>query len=432
MLHVVHKVTLDNGAEGLLIDIPTAEVMVYDINFRAGEYLVDESIWEAPHIMEHLLLGANEHYPSQRSFQAEFEKNGAYCNASTSVYHINYEAECADFEWQRIAEMLRLAITKPLFLEHEFQAEVGNVREELYSRSNKHLRHLSLAMRQNYGFVAKTDQQRIEIMDNVTLDHVRSHYLRTHTTKNMRFIIAGKLPEKRRKTIIAIMEGFEMPRGKTRYALPEESPTNTNSPMYLNNDSIPNMYFYVDLYLNKRLSNKNSDSLELLNTILTETLYSRILGAAREQGLVYSMGSGSHRQRSSSAWWFGAQVMPDNATALFSVILSELLRIKNGIIDTEDITIAKSYSLGRHMRSGQTVGGTAEGYAWRYFFDDEIEDYYKIPKRIEAITKDAMIATANEFYDSHTFGLGLLGSCGDEFADILSERLDPLWTKSSQ
>jgi predicted Zn-dependent peptidase len=379
--------------------------------------------------MEHLLLGANEHFPSQRSFQAEFEKNGAYCNASTSVYHISYEAECADFEWQRVAELLRLAITKPLFLDVEFQAEVGNVREELYSRNNKHLRHLSLAMRQNYGFVAKTDQQRIEIMDNVTLDDVRAHYARTHTTKNMRFIVAGKLPEKRRQQLVAILEGYDLPKGKTRFALPEEVPTNTNKPMYLHNESIPNMYFYVDLYLNKRLSNTKSDALELLNTILTETLYSRILGAAREQGLVYSMGSGSHRQRSSSAWWFGAQVMPDNAGSLFSVILSELLRIKNGIIDSEDITIAKSYSLGRHMRSGQTVAGTAEGYAWRYFFDDEIEDYYKIPKRIEAITKQSMIETANEFYDAHSFGLGLLGSCGDEFASTLSERLDPLWGK---
>ena len=429
MLHVVHKVTLQNGAEGLFIDIPTAEVMVFDINFRAGEYLVDADIWEAPHIMEHLLLGANEQFPSQRSFQAEFEKNGAYCNASTSVYHINYEAECADFEWERIAEMLRLAITKPLFLEHEFQAEVGNVREELYSRSNKHLRHLSLAMRQNYGFVAKTDQQRIDIMDNVTLEHVRDHYARTHVTKNMRFIVAGKLTDKRRAVLTDIMEQYDLPRGRQRFALPAETPTNTNRPLYLHNESIPNMYFYVDLYLNKRLSNTKSDALELLNTILTETLYSRILGAAREQGLVYSMGSGSHRQRSSSAWWFGAQVMPDNATALFSVILSELLRIKNGQIDDEDITIAKSYSLGRHMRSGQTVGGTAEGYAWRYFFDDEVEDYYQIPKRIEAITKNNMIATANEFFDANAYGLGLLGSCGDEFADILSDRLTPLWTK---
>jgi hypothetical protein len=53
----------------------------------------------------------------------EFEKNGAYNNASTSSYDISYEAECADFEWDRILGLLLTAITKPLFLKEEFEAE---------------------------------------------------------------------------------------------------------------------------------------------------------------------------------------------------------------------------------------------------------------------------------------------------------------------
>ena len=76
--------------------------MTFTINFRAGEYLVDRIKWETPHIMEHLLLGANKRIPKARAFQAEFEKNGAYSNASTGIYEIAYESECADFEWRRI------------------------------------------------------------------------------------------------------------------------------------------------------------------------------------------------------------------------------------------------------------------------------------------------------------------------------------------
>ena len=104
--------------------------------------------WETAHLMEHLLLGANEQIPKARAFQAEFEKNGAYCNASTGSYDITYEAECADFEWERIADLLLVAISKPLFLEEEFKAEFGNVREEMTGRSNNHFRHLSLALRE--------------------------------------------------------------------------------------------------------------------------------------------------------------------------------------------------------------------------------------------------------------------------------------------
>src|SRR5476651_1705743 len=145
MRHTVHEVTLENGAQGLFIHVPDASVMSFEINFRAGEYLTDRSKSETPHIMEHLLLGANEIIPKSRDFQAEFEKNGAYCNASTGTYEITYEAEREDFEWDRISDLLQIAISKPLFLEEEFDAEVGNIREELVGRSNNHFRHLSLA-----------------------------------------------------------------------------------------------------------------------------------------------------------------------------------------------------------------------------------------------------------------------------------------------
>ena len=41
MKHIVTEITLKNGAKGLLVHIPDASVMTFDINFRAGEYLVD-------------------------------------------------------------------------------------------------------------------------------------------------------------------------------------------------------------------------------------------------------------------------------------------------------------------------------------------------------------------------------------------------------
>ena len=60
MKHIVTEVKLRNGAKGLLIHIPDASVMSFEFNFRAGEYLVDPEKWETPHLMEHMLLGANE------------------------------------------------------------------------------------------------------------------------------------------------------------------------------------------------------------------------------------------------------------------------------------------------------------------------------------------------------------------------------------
>jgi len=426
MKHTVELVKLKNGAEGLLIDVPGAMVMTFELNFRAGEYLVDPKKWETPHIMEHMLLGANEMYPKSRVFQAEFEKNGAYNNASTGVYDITYEAECADFEWDRILGLMLLAINRPLFLQEEFDSEIGNVREELNGRANNHFRHLSLAMRKHCGYKGMTDRERLKLLHNNTRQDVEDHYRNTHTTKNLRFVIAGNL-NGRKATIVRTLEGMHLPKGRARIALPKEEPIKHTKPLYLRNQSVKNLYFILDTFHLEKLSEREWDAGQLINTMLTETLYSRILGAAREKGLVYGMSSGFNQLDANVSWWFGAQVQPSNAKALFKIIIDELKRVRAGDIDELDIEAAKQYMLGRYQRSGQTVAGTAAGYTSFYFFEDKIDDYYALPQRIKAVTKKDIIHTTELMFKDNTWALGILGSSGKLFAEELHEQLKELW-----
>lgn len=429
MKHTVSEVILKNGARGLIIHVPNASVLSYEINFRAGEYLVDEKKWETPHLMEHILLGANELFPKARLFQAEIEKNGAYSNASTGVYDITYEAECADFEWDRILDLMLVAITKPLFLSDEFEAEFGNVREELTARSNNHFRHLSLALRKEYGFMAKTDQQRLKLMENVKLEDVRAHYKKTHTSRNLRFIIAGNITPKRHEAIIEKLETVALPLGTGRLALPNERPKTLTKPLYLHNKTVKNIYFYVDSFINRRINEEETDALGLVNTMLTETLYSKILGTARERGLVYGMSSGFGQTKQASSWWFGAQVSQRNAGKLFDIMISELDSVFAGRIAAEDIEAAKAYSLGRFQRSAQTVSGTASGYSHRYFFDEVVDDYYQVPKRIRAITKSSIVEVSQAMFKDDIWGVGILSNCGKETANELHGQLAQLWDK---
>ena len=426
MKHTVSELVLKNGAKGLLIDIPDASVMTFDFNFRAGEYLVDEKKWEVPHLMEHVLLGANELIPKARDFQAELEKNGAYSNATTNVYDISYEAECADFEWDRVLGLMLIAISKPLFLEEEFEAEFGNVQEEMAARSNDHFRRLSLEMRSNFGLISKSDTERLTLMDNVKIQDLKDHYKRTHHLKNMRFVIAGNLTNKA-KTLVKLLEMTELPTGETRFELPKEQPKRFIRPVYIANETVETLYFYLDTFLKRRLTDPENDALDLVNTMLTETLYSRILGTAREKGLVYSMSSGLSFTRDSSNWWFGAQVSDKNARELLKIMVDELRMVLEGKISLAEIKATKQYALGRFQRSAQTVNGTASGYVGRYFFDDVVEDYSRIPDRIKNVTRQQIIDVAQAMFSDGIWGLGVLGNCGEDFVSELSNQLEPLW-----
>jgi predicted Zn-dependent peptidase len=429
MRHSVSEIVLKNGAKGLLVHAPESTVMSFQYNFRAGEYLVERDKWEAPHIMEHLLLGANKHIPRARTFQAEFEKNGAYCNASTGTHDIIYEAECADFEWQRIQEWLQIAITEPLFLEDEFKAEVGNVREELTARSNNHFRHLSIALREAYGFYSVTDQERLVLMNNVTIEDIKDHYKKTHTTSNMRFVIAGKITPTRRKQIKQMLEGMKLPKGRGRKELPDEIPCALVEPLTIQNNTVDNYYFYFDTFLKRRMDDNELSAMGLLNSMLTETLYSRILGTARERGLVYSMSSGIGYDMDSTNWWFGAQVRPDNAHALFDIMTTQISEIFDGKLSHVEINAAKQRRLGSYQRGYQTVGGLASYYASPYFFDDHYIDYHTLPERIKGVTKTQIIKGARALFEDQIWGLGILGNPQEHEVKALTKQLKTLWTR---
>jgi len=428
MKHAVTEVELNNGAKGLLIDVPGATVMDFEFNFRAGEYLVDRTKWEVPHLMEHVLLGANEFIPKARLFQAEFEKNGAGNNASTGLYHITYEAECADFEWERILELMITAISKPLFLADEFKAEYGNVKDELTARSNNHFRTLSLTIREAHQLLAMTDRERLKQIKNVRRKDLMEHYAATHTTKNLRFVISGNMKGRTAK-IKRMMEAFGLPKGRTFLELPDEQPINLETPVFVARPSVKNVYFEMETFALDRFEDGPMDALELVNGMLTATLYSRILGEARERGLVYSMGSGIDIMKNVTGWWFSAQVINKNAPALFEIICRELLRVRHGEISAEDLESAKQYWLGRHQRSAQTVAGTMAGYTGRYYFDGIVNDYEAIPERIRSVTIDEICRSSKRMFSDKIGGLGILGggSRSRELADQLNEQIRPLW-----
>jgi predicted Zn-dependent peptidase len=425
--HTVTKIKLENGAEGLFIDVPGATVVDYEFNFRAGEYLVTREKWEVPHLCEHVLLGANEKYPRARTFQAEFEKNGAHSNAYTSTYHITYEAECADFEWERILDLMMMAISKPLFLRDEFKAEFGNVKDERAARSNNHFLHLHAASREAYGLLAMTDRECLKRMKNVRLKDLIEHYQHTHTTRNMRFIVAGNLSG-RREQIKRTIEKIDLPKGREHIALPSEQPHAIEKPIFISRPSVKTLHFYLDAFALTRFDDAKWDALGLVNSMLTATLNSRILGEARERGLVYSMSSSLDTTHDASVWWFGAQVIPKNAVPLFEIIVREVQRVRAGDISEEDLEATKQYLLGRYQRSGQTVGGIMAGYSGRYYFDELIDDYDAIPERINAITKKSIVEAAERMFSDKIGGLGMLG---DNKSRQLVEKLDsiiqPLW-----
>jgi predicted Zn-dependent peptidase len=429
MQHTVQEVRLKNGARGLLIDVPGASVMSFQFQFRAGNrYVKHKDIYETAHIMEHMAFGANAKYKSEHEYEAEFTKNGAYHNAYTSDLSMVYVADCADFEWERILTLQRLAICSPRFNEEELEAEKGNVKSELTGYLNNHNRVLWPKIQQLLGEDIYTFWQRIQTINTVTLADIKEHYRRTHTADNMRFVIAGKL-HGRKSEIIRQLEDWELKSGE-RFEVPRDELSSGN-PTLIRRKEASNLTFGLTLMLPRELSDEETDAMDALDHILTGTMHSRIYGSARQKGLAYGVFSDTSAGFHDSSWDFGGQVNHDTAEALFDIVVRELRCVLDGKITENELAAAKSYALGRHQMGAQTVSQISNFYTNRYFADGVVKDYEKVPESINAITRELMVSMAESFIAHNTWVLAGVSSEEKELIVSLADKFDALFPKKT-
>lgn len=421
MKHSVEEITLKNGAKGLLIDIPSASVMATRVEFRAGmRYAKNHDVYEIPHLVEHLAFGANSKYKDEQAFEAEFTKNGAYHNAWTSDISVCYETECADFEWKRIMGLQRLSICEPRFNDEELKSEKSNVRSELTGYMNDYYRLLWPRLQRAVGEDILDLPDRLKTISNIELKDIREHYRRTHTAKNMLFIIAGRLRGRKHK-IIKMLESWNLKEGE-KFSTPRDE-LHSSEVISIRRKDANNITFGFSLVTPRHLESSEVFAMGCLNHILNGTTNSKIFGAARKRGLVYGMGSSVASNTHNSYWDFDGEVNLENAEALFSLIQTEMMKALNGEISDTDFEAAKAYALGRFQMGAQTVGQVADYYAENYFIGENIEKYDDIPKLISGTTKARMIELAREFAGSGIKAFVTVSSAEKALISVLESHL---------
>ena len=371
-----------------------------------------------------MAFGANDKFRSEHAYEQEFTKNGAYHNAYTSDYAMVYEAACADFEWDRILDLQRLAITTPKFNNSELEAEKGNVRSELTGYLNNHNRVMWPRIQQALGEDVLTYNQRLKTIANISIRDIREHHKRTHTLHNMRFVIAGNLTG-RKQQVCNLLEKWELELGE-RFEIPTNELHSAN-PVLIRRKEASNMTFGWSMSVPREISDAEADAMGCLDHILTGTMSSRIFGSARKKGLAYGVFSDTSVGFYDSAWDFGGQVNLDTAEDLFDIIVRELKKVLNGNIPADDIENAKSYALGRYQMGAQTAAQISNFYTGRYFSDDVVKDYDKVPAAILGVTDEQIIETACEFIKANTWVLAGVSSGEKELLLKLQEKLATLF-----
>jgi len=407
--HSVEEVVLKNGARGLLISVPDTTSVHYDIQFRAGNYYAKRrEISQVAHILEHMSFGPNARFDSVESFSQEFTRNGAYSNASTDSDDLIYTAAAAIMEWDRILELQQLAITQPKYPQALLDTEKGNVREEIIGYSNDYARILWQRMMRQSGLNRWLDSEELLTIDTVTLADINEHYKRTHTLKNMHFIIAGDL-QTHAAEIIDRLEHWQLPTGEP---LPMTKETvKAGGMVHLARKDLSNLNFTLLFSLNRTLNRRELRAMNVLTHILTDTFHSRIWGTARARGICYGMGSwGSESSSGVSEFGLGGQVSFDNADELFRLMIEQLKIVSTVGVTEKELDEAKQYRLGVLQMGLDTVSSLVSWYEDIYFDNGKIDHVDAFPALIQGTTVTEIRDLAKEFLDAKLWVFGGVGN----------------------
>ena len=426
LAHTVEEIQLKNGAKGLLVNIPGSSVLAYSIHFRAGYYYAaNKDRQQTPHVMEHMAFKGTKEYPTPELLSKVLSKNGAYRNAYTSEYDMEYVVDAPLTDWKRLLSLQKDVIAKPFYKEDTFKAEKLNVVEELTGQAGNHRRLLSMTMNKAMGESSLLDNEKIQTVDAITLDDVREHHARTHVSQNVRFCFSGDLASQK-EDIIALLESWELPEGE-RLSVPTKQ-YHAGEPVAIFRKDLPSVSFIFRIALNRTLSDAEKASAIILNHILTGTFHSRIFGEAREKGLCYGLGSDvSYGPDGVTRWEIGGQVMPKNAQPLFELITRHLKEVLNDTISIEEIEDAKQFLVGRHQMQGQDTRDINDWYAGRYFdYGDfvNIEDRLKV---IQSINAEQIQAIFKELCAGSVWTLGTIGNMKAEETAKLAQTVAPLF-----
>lgn len=119
----VHRTTLDNGLEVVVVEAPSVPIVTVEMAVRNGAFTEEAEFNGLSHLYEHMFFKANESIPSQEAYLARQRELGMVWNGTTGAERVNYYFTLQSHRLAEGLEFMRAAIQTPLFREDELVRE---------------------------------------------------------------------------------------------------------------------------------------------------------------------------------------------------------------------------------------------------------------------------------------------------------------------
>lgn len=424
MQYQVNRLKLDNGAEGLIIDIPNA-VSVYSLLSFAGGYdAVADYLhkYQTPHILEHVSFYTTD-YP--QSIMSELQRRGAITNALTSDRGIGYVAQTPTYDFARVLDLDAQIFERPAATPELVELEKKNITSELKARLESGKYWLQRALVPYIGHHTLLAADAIATLGNITFEDVQEYRAQNFTTDNLRFIVAGDFNGD--LTVVDRLRQLDLPRGKRfKYNLPT---VEDGTKYYF--EARPHVKI-----ITAGLGFALRRSLTVRDTLIRNALFRLLFGdhsscvasTARDKGWASHIDSFALERYDGVTLPLGIvfKSSTDNLTNMIQLISQTLKKLGQGELPEMDAELdrIKCKMVGDRMMSYETPRAVVDAMCERYFATGEVVDLNTAQEMIKSITLGDIQQLARELTSSPLRMVGLFGDITEADAATAAATLD--------
>lgn len=400
---------LSNKLTLITVDLPQLESATTLIAVPAGSRYETRSQNGISHFLEHMFFKGSKKYPSTEVIANMVDGIGAVNNAATSKEWTYYWIKSSSKHIDLASDVIASMIKEPLFDKTEIEREKGVIVEELRMYRDNPMRYIwDLYEKlqfgdQPLGWDVGGDE---ETVNSITRADFQKYVKSLYDPSRMVLVYAGKLPTNIKS--IAEKHFSDLPEYKHFDFSPYQPDVQTKPRVNL---------FYkktdqANLVLGVRAFDRHDPrryATKLLGTILGGGMSSRLFMQVRERrGLAYTTNSGADFYVDTGLFACFAGLKLEKVEGGLQVILDELHKLTETLVDTKELQKAKEMERGHLSLRSESTNFLAEHFATEYLLDREIEPFEEYLKQIDRVTAEDIRNVAKELFVSNRYNLQII------------------------
>jgi len=412
----IEREVLPNGVRIVTEPMPYVRSVSLGVWIGSGSRIEHGPENGISHFIEHMVFKGTTHR-SAEDIARSVDSVGGGLDAFTSKELVSFNTKILDEHVPIAFDVLSDLVLNPLFREDDIEKEKSVILEEIKMEADQPEFVLHEAFISNFWKGHGLGKPILGTKDTVKKfgrEMLCDYYNRVYSPKNILVTAAGNLDHDRIVQLVREKFGGVPDRG----TLPSDSIPKSHAPIVLKKkESLEQVHIALGVPAYP-LAHRARFPLYVLNTVLGGGMSSRLFQNIRErQGLAYAVYSELNLFSDTGCLTVYAGTAVETARQVVDCVIQEFRQLRDERIGEDELRRSKDHLKGSLMLSLESTSSRMSNLARQELYFDRFLSLDEMLESIEAVTRDQVRDTAQEFFQTGNIALAMLGRLGNSPID---------------